>query len=79
MPIGTFPFVLTGGKTNGCENGGGVGVPLGRAGGPETFVGLANLEANPATAAAVTARSNALRLMGLIQTVRLIIPRCATN
>jgi hypothetical protein len=64
--------VSTGGKTRGCEKGGGVGVgvPLGNAGDPEIFVVLANLEASPATPAAITAISKALRLIGSIEALR---------
>ena len=58
IPIETFASVLTGGKSNGCEKGGGVGVgvDIELGGGPEIFVVLGNFDAMPATAAAIRAR-----------------------
>ena len=57
--------MLTGGKSNGCEKGGGVGVgvDIELGGGPEIFVVLGNFDAMPATAAAIRARRKSLILM----------------
>ena len=65
IPIETFASVLTGGKSNGCEKGGGVGVGVAveLGGGPEIFVVLGNFDAMPATAAAIRARRKSLILM----------------
>ena len=56
--------MLTGGKSNGCEKGGGVGVGVAveLGGGPEIFVVIGNCDAMPATAAAIRARRKSLIL-----------------
>src|SRR5215471_16891814 len=63
IPIETFASVLTGGKTKGCEKGGGVGVGVAVEPGPEIFVVIGNSDAVPATAAAIRARRKSLILM----------------
>ena len=65
IPIETFASVATGGKTNGCEKGGGVGVgvavEVGSA--PEIFVVTGKFDAVPATTAAIRVRRKSLILM----------------
>jgi len=65
IPIETFASVLTGGKSNGCEKGEGVGVGVAveLGGNPEIFVVIGNSDAGPATAAAIRARRKSLILM----------------
>jgi len=65
IPIETFASVLTGGKSKGCEKGGGVGVGVAvePEDGPEIFVVIGNFDAMPATLAAIRARNKSLILM----------------
>ena len=64
--------MLTGGKSNGCVKGGGVGggVAVELGDGPEIFVVIGNCDAMPATAVAIRARSKSL-----ILTCRLVCAR----
>jgi hypothetical protein len=58
IPTDTFAFVLTGGKSKGCENGVDVGVGVGVA--PEIFAALAKLGSMPISTVASTSGSKNL-------------------
>jgi len=75
ISIETFASVLTGGKSNGCEKGGGVGVGVAveLGGSPEIFVVIGNCDAMPATAAAIRARRKSLILTCRLVRVRRLL------
>ena len=63
IPIETFAFVLTGGKTRGCEKGTGVGVGVGVPIGVEVFGAPRKRTPKAAKAAAKMSTSKALVLI----------------